>query len=72
MLRCCYNGRTALVDESFVCRVAVAPGQHVCSECGGDFCHEHITRCDLCGEALCVRCSPYHLKICCFNDVGVA
>jgi hypothetical protein len=72
MLRCCYTGRTGWLDESIICRVTVPAGQHVCSECGGDFCTQHITRCSACGETLCVRCSPYHLKICAFKDVGVA
>jgi hypothetical protein len=73
MLRCCYtSGRTELMDESIACGLPVRAGQHVCDECGGDFCFQHITRCDFCGETLCVRCSPYHNKICAFNDVGVA
>jgi hypothetical protein len=73
MLRCCYtSGRTELLDESIACEVPVRAGQHLCSECGGDFCSQHITLCPLCGESLCVRCSRYHARICVFNDVGAA
>ena len=72
MLRCCYrSGRSEFMDES-ICEIRIPAGQQVCGECGGDFCSQHMTECGLCGGTMCVRCSPHHIKICAFNEVGAA
>lgn len=72
MLRCSYGiGSYEFMDEA-ICGTRIPAGQLVCSECGGDFCSQHLTACALCGETLCVRCSPFHAKVCAFNEVEAA
>lgn len=61
-----------LLDEVLTCGAPVLHHDPVCAHCGGQFCGQHLTRCDYCGEALCTRCAYHHAKVCTYNEVAAA
>jgi len=72
IVRCSYRLGGELPDEKVVCGELVLLPQHVCAECGGDFCAQHIIRCDFCGVLQCTHCGYYHAKACAYNEASAS